>query len=157
MTVSDEYDVIVIGAGPGGEVVVGRCAEGGLSTVLVERELVGGECSYWACMPSKGLLRPGSVVELTRRVPGARETITRAIDASPALERRNEITDGWDDERQLKWLRDRSIDLFRGIGRIVGPRTIEVEQEEGPHVRLNARRAVILSAGWIPRIPPIDG
>src|SRR2546421_6029644 len=101
---ADEYDVIVVGGGPAGEHAVGRCVDSGLSTAIVERELVGGECSYWACMPSKTLLRPGQVLAATRRVPGAAEAVTGGLDVSAALARRDWMTAGWDDKGQVRWL-----------------------------------------------------
>src|SRR5918992_6027149 len=118
--VEDSYDVIVIGAGPGGEVVAGRCAEEGLATVVVERELVGGECAFWGCMPSKGLLRPGDVIAAARRVPGAREAASGEIDTGAALSRRDWITNNWDDKYQAKWLENHGADLVRGVGRLDG-------------------------------------
>src|SRR6266550_2954691 len=100
----ERFDVFVIGGGPAGENIAGRCVECGASIAVVERELLGGECSYWACMPSKALLRPGEVLAEVRRVPGASAAVTGNLDVDAVLERRDEIVGNWDDEGQVKWL-----------------------------------------------------
>ncbi len=107
------FDVVVIGAGPAGEVAAGRLADGGLKVAMVEPELIGGECSYYACMPSKALLRPGELLAEVRRVPGAREAITGELDVPIALARRDEVIHDLDDSSQLPWLESRGIELFR--------------------------------------------
>nr|MBA3302795.1 NAD(P)/FAD-dependent oxidoreductase [Acidimicrobiia bacterium] len=117
-----EVDVVVIGAGPAGENAAGRCADGGLDVVIVERELVGGECSYWGCIPSKVLLRPGDVIAAARRVPGAAETVTGSVDVAAAFARRDRMTGSWSDESQVPWLEDKGIELVRGAGRLAGAR-----------------------------------
>jgi dihydrolipoamide dehydrogenase len=154
---NDEFDVIVIGAGPAGETAAGRAAGAGLATAIVEAELVGGECSYWGCIPSKTLIRPGDILAAARRVPGACEAVTGPIDLAAAFERRDYMTSGWNDAGQLPWLEDHGITLVRGRGRLAGQSAVEIEGRDGPIRRLHARRAVVLATGTSAAIPPIDG
>jgi pyruvate/2-oxoglutarate dehydrogenase complex dihydrolipoamide dehydrogenase (E3) component len=153
----DTYDVIVLGAGPAGENAAGRAAGHGLTTAVIEPELVGGECSYWGCIPSKTLLRPGDVVAAARRVAGAAAAVTGSIDASAALARRDYMVSGYDDSGQLPWLEENGVDLVRGHGRLAGERTVEVIDGAGDVRRLTARKAVVLATGTVPLVPPLPG
>src|SRR6476660_7801659 len=138
-----EFDVIVIGAGAVGENVADRVVRGGLTAVLIEAELVGGECSYWACMPSKALLRPGTALHGAQTVPGAEEAVTRTLDAAAVLKRRDYMTANWQDDGAVKWLEGAGIELIRGTGRLPGPLAVEVAGLECHTYRLKARHAVV--------------
>ncbi|MGH8994850.1 MAG: FAD-dependent oxidoreductase [Acidimicrobiales bacterium] len=156
MSEAQRYDVVVIGAGSTGENVAERAVKGGLSAVVVEAELVGGDCSYWACMPSKALLRPGHVLTAARRVAGARQALTGELDAAAVLARRDSFASGWDDAGQVRWLDGAGIALVRGQGRLADARRVEVEAQSGTVV-LDARHAVVLATGSVPALPPITG
>jgi pyruvate/2-oxoglutarate dehydrogenase complex dihydrolipoamide dehydrogenase (E3) component len=154
---ADEFDVVVIGAGPPGENAAGRCAEQGLSTAIVEERLVGGTCTYWGCIPSKALIRPGDVLAAARRAPGAAEAVTGSIDVDAAFAQRDYMTSSWDDTGALQWLDDEGITLVRGHGRLAGERRVEVDTPDDGSRALTARRAVVVANGTAPLIPPIDG
>jgi dihydrolipoamide dehydrogenase len=152
-----EYDLIVIGAGAVGENIADYATQGGLKAVIVEHELVGGECSYWACMPSKGLLRPGHALRAAREVDGARQAVTGGVDAAGAFARRTVLTHDWDDTSQVEWLASAGIDLVRGHGRLTGERAVRVEAADGAVTDLTARHAIAVSTGSDPMIPDIPG
>jgi pyruvate/2-oxoglutarate dehydrogenase complex dihydrolipoamide dehydrogenase (E3) component len=145
-----EFDVIVIGAGPAGEVAAGRLSDGGMEVALAEPELVGGECSFWACMPSKALLRPAELLAEVRRVPGIPVGDELAVER--ILERRDEVIHDLDDSSQLPWLEERNIRLFRARAEIAGERRVRVGDDE-----LTARVAVIVATGSGAAMPPIPG
>jgi len=155
--VEREFDVIVIGAGAAGENAADRVVQGGLTAVLVEAELVGGECSYWACMPSKALLRPGTALHGAQAVPGASQAVTRTLDVAAVLRSRDAFTSKWQDDSQVKWVEESGIELIRGHGRITAPRAVEVAGLDGNSYALTARHAVVLANGSTPDRPPIDG
>jgi pyruvate/2-oxoglutarate dehydrogenase complex dihydrolipoamide dehydrogenase (E3) component len=144
--VADVYDVIVLGAGPTGENVAQRAVRGGLTAAIVESELAGGECSYWACMPSKALLRPVAAVSEANRVRGA--TGAR-LDVSEVFERRDTFTHHWKDDGQVEWLKNAHVDVFRGVGRLAGDRVVKAGDAE-----LRARQAVVVASGTRAVVPP---
>jgi pyruvate/2-oxoglutarate dehydrogenase complex dihydrolipoamide dehydrogenase (E3) component len=154
--VEREVDVVVVGAGAVGENVADRASRTGLDVVVVESELVGGECSYWACMPSKALLRSGHALAAARRLPGAAEAVTGGLDAARVLQRRTSFTSGWDDSGQAQWLDSAGLGLVRGTGRLDGVRRVVVDGPDGP-VTLVARQAVVLSTGSVPVLPDVPG
>ena len=152
-----EYDLIVIGAGAIGENVADRAVQGGLSAVLVESELVGGDCSYWACMPSKALLRSGIALRAAKKLSGAKQAVTGELDAPAVFARRNSFTHDWDDQSQVDWVAGAGLDLVRGHARFTAAKEITVTAEDGTVTVLKAAHAVVVSVGSDALLPDIPG
>jgi dihydrolipoamide dehydrogenase len=151
------YDVVIVGAGPVGENVADRLVQGGLTAAIVERELVGGECSYWACMPTKALLRSAAALRAARQVPGAREAVTGDLDVAAVLSRRDSFASNWQDDGQASWLESVGVPLYRGHGRISSERVVEVTADDGTTTTLTARHAVVVATGSGALVPDIEG
>jgi pyruvate/2-oxoglutarate dehydrogenase complex dihydrolipoamide dehydrogenase (E3) component len=151
------FDLIVIGAGAIGENVADRAVQGRLTVALIEAELVGGECSYWACMPSKALLRSGAALRAAQNVSGAREAATGTFDVPAVLKRRNAVVNEWDDASQVEWVKGAGITLIRGYARFTGPKQLSVTDDDGRVSRLVARYAVTVSTGSAALLPDIPG
>lgn len=156
-TESIAYDVVVLGAGPVGENVADRTRAAGLSTAVVESELVGGECSYWACMPSKALLRPVIAQADARRLPGLSAAVQGRLDTAEVTARRDGFTSHWKDDGQVGWLEGIGADLYRGHGRITGARTVTVTGADGTERVLTARHAVVVCTGTRAVLPALPG
>ncbi|MFE5075535.1 dihydrolipoyl dehydrogenase family protein [Streptomyces halstedii] len=154
---NNAYDVVVIGAGPVGENVADRTRAAGLSTAVVESELVGGECSYWACMPSKALLRPVVARADARKVPGLGGAVQGPLDADAVLAYRDEEASHWKDEGQVSWLDGVGADVYRGKGRLTGVREVSVTGPDGRETRLTARHAVAVCTGSRAVVPALPG
>jgi dihydrolipoamide dehydrogenase len=154
---SAEYDLIILGGGAVGENIADRAVQGGLTAVIVESELVGGECSYWACMPSKVLLRSAQALRAARQLPGAAEAVTGRLNVEAVLARRDYYTSNWSDAGQLQWLNSAGIGLIRGHGRITGTKRVTVTAADGSMTELTARHAVAVATGSGSLLPDIEG
>ena len=157
MAGSNGFDVVVLGAGPVGQNAAERARASGLSVAMVERELVGGECSYWACVPSKALLRPVIAISDARRIDGAREAVNGSIKAAGVFDRRDRYVSNWDDTGQADWVAGIGATLVRGHGRLNGPRRVIVTTPSGDEVVLIARHAVVVCTGSRPALPDLPG
>ncbi len=151
------FDVIVIGAGPAGENAADYAKQRGLSVAIVESDLVGGECSYWGCMPSKALLRPTEALAQVRRVPAAAAAVTGEVDVEAVLRSRDAFTSSWEDDGQARWLDSVDVELLRGRGRLAGERVVEVTAPDGDVTRYEAARGVVVGVGTRAAVPPIPG
>jgi pyruvate/2-oxoglutarate dehydrogenase complex dihydrolipoamide dehydrogenase (E3) component len=152
------WDVIVIGAGAAGENAAHYAIQNSDRTAaLVENELVGGECSYWACMPSKVLLRPVELLDDARAVPGVAQAIAGSLDLDAILERRDRFTHNHDDSSQVKWANGAGIDVVRGTARLAGEKTVELTASDGSTRTLQANHAVVVATGTIASVPPVPG
>ncbi len=156
-TSGSTFDVVVIGAGPAGENAADYAVKNGLTAAIVESELVGGECSYWGCMPSKALLRPTEALEAARRVPAAAAAITGEVDVQKVFANRDTFTSNLDDQGQVDWLEGAGVTLVRGHGRIAGDKRVEVTGADGSVTTLNATRGVVIGVGTKASEPPIPG
>ena len=155
----DTWDVIVVGAGPPGENAADYAIRGShRRAVLVEKELLGGECSYWACIPSKAMLRPAELIAAARHMPGVAQLVgDRPLDVGAVLDRRDRFVGRHDDSGQVAWAQGRGIDVVRGRGHLIGDRTMEVTSAGGAVRTLRARHAVVLATGTRATIPPVPG